>query len=72
MSDDRGRKILDLNQGVVFAVIRQSGRTACGTGHVRTRYAAVNLWVEGKITRVINYNDTGAPRSRERLAKDRE
>jgi ketosteroid isomerase-like protein len=57
-------ELLDLGNGVVFAVLRQGGRPAGSRGHVRERYACVGVWVEGVIRRVTNYPDTNIDEAR--------
>lgn len=65
-------EILDLGNGVVFAVIAQSGRPVGSTGHVEFRYGSVATWVDGSMARVTNYTDIDEARAAaERLAEDR-
>lgn len=40
-------EILDIGNGVVFAVFRQNARPVGSTSHGRMRQAAVLIWVEG-------------------------
>jgi ketosteroid isomerase-like protein len=61
--------ILDLGNGVTFAVILQKGRPAGSTGYVELRYAAVGTWVDGLLVRITNYTDIDEARAAaERLA----
>ena len=63
---------LDLGNGVVFAVVIQEGRLIGSSGELRTRYAVVTEWVEGRIVRVTNYTDIDEARAAaERLAAER-
>jgi ketosteroid isomerase-like protein len=65
-------EVLDLGNGVTFAVVVQKGRPLGSSGDVRQRYAAVTARVAGLIVRVTNYFDIDAARSAaERLAKSR-
>ena len=65
-------EILDLGNGVVLAVLLQSARPAGSDGHVRLRYAAVSLWIEGLVERTTNYLDIDEARAAaERLAESR-
>src|SRR5947208_10514916 len=50
-------QILDLGNGVVFAVTRQKGRPVGSTGYVEMHQANVGVWVEGLVVRVTHYND---------------
>ena len=65
-------EVLDLGNGVVFAVFVQKARLAGSSGEVGLRYAAVIVWVEGVIVRVTNYTypDEGRAAA-ERLAEER-
>jgi ketosteroid isomerase-like protein len=65
-------EVLDLGNGVVFAVLIQKARLVGSSGEVGLRYAAVIVWVEGVIVRFTNY--TYPPEARaaaERLAEER-
>src|SRR5205814_59616 len=42
-------EILDLGNGVVFAVLIQKARLVGGSGEVRLRYAAVGVWADGLV-----------------------
>ena len=65
-------EILDLGNGVVFAVVRQNGRLVGSTSYVQWRYATVVVWVEGMITWNANYPDIDEARAAaERLAEER-
>jgi ketosteroid isomerase-like protein len=68
----RTGEILDLGNGVTLAVIFQKGRPVGSSGEVQLRYAAVNMWEDGKIVRTTNYTDIDEGRAAaERLAKER-
>jgi ketosteroid isomerase-like protein len=63
-------QILDLGNGVVFAVVHQTARPVGSTGYVRLDHANVFLWVEDLIVRVRHYNDIDDARAAaERLAE---
>jgi ketosteroid isomerase-like protein len=65
-------EILDLGNGVVFAVLIQNARLVGGSGEVRIRYGAVSVWIEGVVVRVTNYPDPDEARAAaERLAEER-
>src|SRR3954453_5715561 len=65
-------EILDLGNGVVFAVLIQKARLVGGSGEVRIRYGAVSVWIEGVVVRVTNYPDPDEARAAaERLAESR-
>jgi ketosteroid isomerase-like protein len=71
-SEVKAEEILDLGNGVTFAVVVLKGRPAGSGGEVRLRYAAVNVWVEGVVARITNYSDIDQARAAaERLAKER-
>jgi hypothetical protein len=64
--------ILDLGDGVTFAVILQKGRPVGSTGYVELRYAAVGTWVDGLLVRITNYTDIDeACAAAERLTEER-
>jgi len=65
-------EILDLGNGVTFAVILQKGRVARSSSSARLRYAAVAVWRDGLITRNTTYTDINKARAAaERLAEER-
>jgi len=65
-------EILDLGNGVAFAVFIQRGRPTGSKGHVQVRHAAVAVWVDGVIERNTNYADLDeAHAAAERLAASR-
>ena len=65
-------EIVDLGNGVSFAVILQKGRLVGSSGEVRLTYASTGVWVNGVMTRVTNYGDIDEARAAaERLAKER-
>jgi ketosteroid isomerase-like protein len=65
--------ILDLGNGVTFAVSIQKGRPAGSSGVVQIRFAAAHAWVEGLIVRIATYGDdvNAARAAAERLAEER-
>ena len=66
-------EVRDLGNGVTFSVIRQQGRLVGSSGHVQLRHAAVDVWVDGVIARVITGPDIDEARAAaERLAGERE
>ena len=68
----RSEQVLDLGAGVGFAVIRQNGRPARGTGRVQTRMAVTSQWADGKIVRAtVDYDVDEARAATERLAEER-
>ena len=65
-------EVLDLGNGVTFAVIDQQGRPLGSSAEVRMRYADVSAYVDGLKVRVINYLDIDEARAAaERLAEER-
>jgi ketosteroid isomerase-like protein len=65
-------EVLDLGNGVTFAVLTQKGRPVSSSGEVRVRSASVGIWVEGLLVQVTNYPDIDEARAAaERLAKSR-
>ena len=65
-------EIVELGNGVAFAVTVQNARLAGSKGLVQARYAAVSTWRDGLLERVTNY--TNIPEARaaaERLAEER-
>ena len=65
----RSEQVLDLGAGVGFAVIRQNGRPAGGTGRVQTRMAVTSHWADGKMVRArVDYDIAEARAAAERLA----
>jgi ketosteroid isomerase-like protein len=66
------QEILDLGDGMGFAVVAQAGHPGDSTGWVKQRYAAVATLAAGLIERQSNYNDIDEARAAaERLAKER-
>ena len=68
-------ELLDLGNGVVFALVRQAGRPIGATGYVRQREGWVWVWVEGLIASVTAYPEADIDEARaaaERLAEERE
>jgi ketosteroid isomerase-like protein len=66
------QEILDLGNGVIFAVDRTSGRLIGSTGRVEFRYAIVAVWEEGLIVRITMYTDIDEARAAaERLSESR-
>jgi len=65
-------EIVDLGNGVTYAILVQRGRPAGSSGEVWVRSGAVGLWVNGLLARVTNYPDTDDARAAaERLAESR-
>jgi ketosteroid isomerase-like protein len=65
-------EILDLGEGVTFAVIIFNARPIGSGGDVRFRYGVVTEWVEGVVVRDTNYTDIDAARAAaEQLAESR-
>jgi ketosteroid isomerase-like protein len=72
VSGAQAEEILDLGNGVTFAVVTLKGRPPGGSGEVQLRYAAVTMWVGGVIVRETNYTDIDEARAAaERLAESR-
>jgi hypothetical protein len=66
------QEILDLGNGVAFAVVVQRGRPVGSTGRVQLRYATTSIWVDGVIARQTNHSDSDEARaSAARLAEER-
>ena len=66
-------QVLDLGDGVVFAVIRQQGRMTGSTGSVQVQAGWVYKWVNGMVARITIYLDMDEARAAaERLAEERE
>ena len=64
--------ILDLGNGVVFAVVTQRGRPAGSAGEVYQRAARVSVTVDGLVERIMSYPDIDVARAAaERLAQER-
>jgi hypothetical protein len=64
--------VVDLGNGVVYAVYRQEGRLPGGAGVVTERGAFIYEWVDGMITRLIGRRDSEEARAAaERLAEER-
>jgi hypothetical protein len=62
-------EIVDLNNGIVFAVATQYGHTAHAPGELQVRYAPVFVWAGSVAMRVTHYRDIGEGRAAaERLA----
>jgi ketosteroid isomerase-like protein len=65
-------ELLDLGSGVVFGVMRHTGRPRGSTGQLTMVYAGVNVWVDGLIVEVRSYLDIDEARAAaERLAQER-
>jgi len=65
-------EVLDLGNGVVFAVLIQKARLVGSSGYVRYRNVLVAIWVEGLIERVTLYTDIDEARAAaERLSEAR-
>ena len=59
----QSEEILDLGNGVAFAVIRQGGRPIGSGGDVQMRYASVSVWADGVVERITNYTDIDEART---------
>ena len=65
-------EILDLGNGVIFAVVNQKARPVGSSGDVRLLYAVGGAWVEGLVVRFTNYSNIDEARAAaKRLAKER-
>ena len=65
-------EIIDLGNGVTFAVIILSAHPFGISGEVRMRYATVAIWTEGVIERQTDHTDIDQARAdAERLAQER-
>jgi uncharacterized protein (TIGR02246 family) len=67
-------EVLDLGNGVTFAVIRLHGRPVGSSGHVQMRLASVAARTDELVTWVKNYTETDIDKARaaaERLAEKR-
>jgi uncharacterized protein (TIGR02246 family) len=64
-------EVRDLGNGIVFAVVVQSGRPAGGAGHLRQREGWVFVWVRGLIARLTISEVDEARAAAERLAQER-
>ena len=65
-------EILDLGNGVVFAVVRQRGRPVGSEGEVRVRQAMIFVWAQGGIVRLTHGTHINEARAAaERLAAER-
>jgi ketosteroid isomerase-like protein len=65
-------EILDLGDGVTFAVFVQKGHPVGSTGQVQWRHAQVGEWAEGVVVRITVYADIDEARAAaERLAESR-
>ena len=67
-------ELLDLGNGVVFALVRQEGRPVGATGFVRLREASIWVWANGLIEHVATHPESDIDEVRaaaERLAEER-
>jgi ketosteroid isomerase-like protein len=65
-------EIIDLGNGVLFAVIILAGHPVGSSGEVQMRFGGVASWMEGVIEREANYMDIDQARAAaERLAQER-
>jgi ketosteroid isomerase-like protein len=70
--ETEAEEVLELGDGVTFAVVIQNGRPVGSDGSVRIRYASVLAWVGGLIVRCTTYGDIDEARAAaERLAEER-
>ena len=74
-TEDEVQEITDLGEGIVFAVVRETGRPsgAPRESRVRAVYGFVFVWSAAKVIRVTVYTDPAEARAAaERLAESRE
>jgi len=72
MSGAEAEQLLDLGNGVTFAVLVLNGRPVGSGEGVRLRYAAVSVWEGSAVVRDTNYTDIEEGRAAaERLAAER-
>jgi ketosteroid isomerase-like protein len=67
-------EVLDLGNGVAFAVIRMHGRPVGSNGHVQMRFASVSARTEGLVVWIGHYTETDIEKARaaaKRLAEER-
>jgi len=67
-------EIIDLGNGVTFAVTVFNGRLVGSNGKLQLRFPSVTTWTEGLIERQTDYNRTDIAEARaaaERLAEER-
>jgi ketosteroid isomerase-like protein len=70
--ESEAEEILDLGNGVAFAVFLQRGRPVGSTGWVEFRDARVMIWADGLMERVTTFLDIDEARAAaERLAEER-
>jgi ketosteroid isomerase-like protein len=73
-TEDEVQEITDLGNGIVFAVVRETGRPSGSSAqsHVYAIYGFVFVWVDRKVTRATVYTDPDEARAAaERLAAER-
>jgi ketosteroid isomerase-like protein len=58
-TEDEVHEIKDLGNGIVFAVVRESGRPSGSPSRSRVHavYGFVFVWIDAKVTRVTVYTD---------------
>jgi len=62
--------VLDLGNGVSFAIFMLTGRPDGTSAQVQMRYAGVGIWEQGSLVRATNYTDVDDARAAaERLAE---
>jgi ketosteroid isomerase-like protein len=65
-------EILDLGNGVTFAVVLQEARPVGSSGRVQMRAASIGVWAEGVLVRQTLYTDIDQARAAaERLTESR-
>jgi ketosteroid isomerase-like protein len=65
-------EILDLGNGVTFAVVLQKGRPVGSGGWVQMRAGSIGVWAQGVLVRHMLYTDIDEARAAaERLAESR-
>jgi hypothetical protein len=56
-------EIVDLGNGVSFAVLLQKGRLVGSSGEVQLRYASAGVWANGLMRTLTNYRDIDQARA---------
>jgi len=67
-------EIIDLGNGVTFAMTVVKGRLTGSSGELKLRFPTVTIWTDGIIERQTDYNSTDIDEARaaaERLAEER-
>ena len=53
----KAEEVIDLGNGVTLAVLIAKGRPVGSSGEVRRRWAAVAIWTNGVVKRLVVYRD---------------